>query len=245
MKPKVAFFDFASCEGCQLTVINLEEQVLKLIDIVDVVSFREAITDHSDDYDIAFVEGSIVRPIDEVRLKKIRENARVLVALGACATMGGVNAMRNNMSVEEAKEIVYGDNVPENEFFAAGPLKAVHQVVKVDFDLPGCPIDKTEFVTFVTSLLMGKTPKLPEYSVCVECKKNNVGCLFDEGRFCLGSISRAGCGAVCPANGTPCIGCRGPVDDPNTDSYAEVLEKHGFTIEDAKYLYKLFWSLEE
>ena len=118
MKPKVAFFDFASCEGCQLQVVNLEEKVLDLVDIVQVVSFREAMKEHSDDYDIAFVEGSIMRPMDEERLKKIRSNARILVALGACACLGGVNKLRNKWSVDDVKTEVYGDaQIEGNPYF--------------------------------------------------------------------------------------------------------------------------------
>jgi len=156
MKPKVAFFDFASCEGCQLQVINLEEPIVDLLEIVDVVSFREAMKEQSDGYDIAFIEGSIARPMDEERLKGIREKAKILVALGACACIGGVNALRNQFPVEEVKEMVYGANLTDNPYFDAFPLKAVDEVVKVDYYIRGCPIDRDEFCKVVTSLALGK-----------------------------------------------------------------------------------------
>jgi len=140
MKPKVAFFDFAGCEGCQLQVVNLEESILDLIDIVEVVSFREAMKEHSDDYDIAFIEGSIARPMDEERLRGIRSKAKILVALGACACMGGVNALRNQFPVNDLKKMVYGGADPKhienNPYFDIFPVKAVDEVVKVDYYIP-------------------------------------------------------------------------------------------------------------
>ena len=168
MKPRVAFFDFASCEGCQLQIANLEEEILDLISIVDVVSFREIMKEHSDDYDIAFVEGSIMRPIDADRLRKIRSNAKILVALGACATSGGINKIRNQWPAEEVKKEVYGDaDIEDNEFFDAFQTKAVNEVVPVDYYIYGCPIDRDEFKHVVTALALGKKPEIPNYPVCV------------------------------------------------------------------------------
>lgn len=245
MKPRVAFFDFASCEGCQLQVINLEESILDLIDAVDIVSFREAMKEHSDEYDIAFIEGSIARPMDAERLKGIREKARILVAIGACACIGGVNALRNQFSVEEVKKRVYANadvniNINGNPYFDAFPLKAVDEVVKVDYYIYGCPIDRDEFGKVVTALVLGKKPEIPNYPVCVECKKKENVCVFEEGKFCLGPVTRAGCNARCPTSEAGCEGCRGLLDDPNTDSELEVLQKYGLTLQDALDKFKLF-----
>ncbi|HIH98743.1 MAG TPA: NADH:ubiquinone oxidoreductase [Thermoplasmata archaeon] len=241
MKPRVAFFDFASCEGCQLQVINLEESILDLIEIVDVVSFREAMKEHSDRYDIAFIEGSIARPMDEKRLKRIRSKANVLVALGACACIGGVNALRNQFTEEEVKKKVYGNaRIGGNPYFNVFPLKAVDEVVKVDYYLHGCPIDRDEFAKVVTALALGKKPEIPNYPVCVECKAKGNVCVFEEGKFCLGPVTRAGCSARCPSNGSGCEGCRGLLDDPNTDSELEVLQKYGLTLKDALDKFKIF-----
>jgi coenzyme F420-reducing hydrogenase gamma subunit len=155
MKPKVAFFDFASCEGCQLQVVNLEEKILDLVDIVQVVSFREAMKEHSNDYDIAFVEGSIMRPMDEERLIRIRTNAKILVAIGACACSGGVNKLRNKWPLADVIAEVYGDaRIEGNPYFDVFPTKAVREVVAVDVYIPGCPIDRNEFAKTVTSLAM-------------------------------------------------------------------------------------------
>ena len=138
MKPKAAFFDFAGCEGDQLQIVNLEERLLDLLEQVDVVSFREAMKEHSDEYDIAFVEGSITRKSDEERLKEIRRNAKILVAIGACATMGGINAMKNLHDLDEVKEYVYGKDGADIETY---PTRPVYAVVKVDAFFHGCPIE--------------------------------------------------------------------------------------------------------
>ncbi|MCK4718722.1 MAG: NADH:ubiquinone oxidoreductase [Thermoplasmata archaeon] len=246
MKPRVAFFDFASCEGCQLQVVNLEESILDLISVVDVVSFREAMKEHSDEYDVAFIEGSITRPIDEERLKKIRGNAKLLVALGACACIGGVQGMSNEWSPEENKKEVYGDlpgyehTGDDNPFFEKPIHKAVNEVVKVDAYIPGCPIDRNEFAKIATAVLMGKTPKLPNYPVCVECKKNENICVFELGEFCLGPVTRAGCNAICPQYKSGCEGCRGFLDDPQTNAHKEVLEKYDVSVEEMLKRYNMF-----
>ena len=241
MKPKVAFFDFASCEGCQLQVVNLEEKILDLVDIVQVGSFREAMKEHSDDYDIAFIEGSIMRPMDEERLKRIRHNAKLVVALGACACIGGVNKLRNKWSVDDVKKEVYGDaEIEGNPYFDVFPTKAVNEVVAVDAYVPGCPINKNEFAKVVTSLAVGRKPKLPTYPVCVECKKNETVCVFELGQFCLGPITRAGCNAICPANGEGCDGCRGFLEDLRVTAMKDVLRKHNVTLDQMMKRFNLY-----
>ena len=235
MKPRVAFFDFASCEGCQLQIANLEEEILDLIEIVDVVSFREVMTEHSDDYDIAIVEGSIMRPMDEKRLRKIRRHAKILVALGACATIGGVNKIRNQWPVEQVKKEVYGDaDIKDNEFFDAFQTKSVNEVVPVDCYIHGCPITRDEFKQVITALALGKKPEVPNYPVCVECKKNENVCLFELGKFCIGPITRAGCNAICPTNGSPCDGCRGILQKPQIECIIDILEKYDLTYGEMK-----------
>ncbi len=241
MKPKVAFFDFASCEGCQLQIANLEEEVLKLIEIVEVVSFREVMKEHSDDYDIAFVEGSIQRPIDEERLKKIRENADVLIALGACAHLGGVQKLANQWTAREVTKEVYKDfDTTGNDFFDAYGAKALEEVVEVDYVIPGCPIDRNEFKRVVTTLVMGREPKLPNYPVCVECKKNENICVFELGQFCLGPVTRAGCNSACPNFKSACEGCRGFLDDPKMEAEKTVLEKYGVSVDDMLSAFNMF-----
>ncbi|HID72158.1 MAG TPA: hypothetical protein EYP29_05400 [Thermoplasmata archaeon] len=244
MKPRVAFFDFSSCEGCQLQVANLEEDIIDLSKIVEIVSFREVMKEHSDDYDIAFVEGSIMRPMDEKRLKKIREKAKILVALGSCAAFGGINKLRNQWSPEEVKKEVYGmakeEDIEGNPFFDVFETKAVGEVVKVDYFIPGCPIDRNEFAKVVTALVMGKKPNIPNYPVCVECKKNENICVFELGKFCLGPVTRAGCNAVCPTNENECEGCRGYIENPHIDAEKGVLEKYGLTVEEMLDRFNMF-----
>ena len=235
MKPKVAFFDFSSCEGCQLQIADLEEEILDLISIVDVVSFREVMKEHSDNYDIAIIEGSIMRPMDEQRLRKIRNNAKILVALGACATIGGINKIRNQWSPKEVLKEVYGNaDIGNNRYFEVSKTKAIDELVKVDYYIHGCPINRDEFKHVVTSLALGKTPEIPTYPVCVECKKNENICLFEQGKFCLGPITRAGCNSICPNNGSPCDGCRGILQKPDVDCVMELLKKYDLTYEELK-----------
>lgn len=242
MKPKIAFFDFASCEGCQLQVVNLEAEMLDVVGAVEIVQFREAMTEKSDDYAIAFVEGSITREKDIPRLKKIREQAAVLVALGACATIGGVNCLKNFQPLDEVRKYVYGDKAEWYETFAARPLAAV---VPVDYSIHGCPMHKEEFLKVVKALLLGKKPEIPNYPVCVECKRNGNVCVFELGMTCLGPVTRAGCGAWCPTYRDNCLGCRGLVPDPNTDAEKEVLKKHGLSVEEAIGQFRIFQGYAE
>ncbi len=235
MKPKVAFFDFASCEGCQLQIANLEEEVLDLIDIVDVVSFREVMKEHSDDYDIAIIEGSIMRPMDEERIRKIRSCAKILIAFGACACIGGVNKIRNQWSSEDVKKEVYGDaDIKDNEYFDVNKTKAVNEVVPVEYYIRGCPPTKDAIKRVLIPLALGKEPEIPNYPVCVECKKNENVCLFELGKFCLGPITRAGCNAICPSNGSACDGCRGLLKKPEVECVMDILKRYNLTYEELK-----------
>jgi sulfhydrogenase subunit delta len=230
-KPKVAFFDFACCEGCQLQIANLEEELIGLVGHVDVVEFREVLTGTAPAYDIAFIEGSITRPEDEARIKDIRNRSTLLVAFGACACTGGVNKLKNLRDLTTVRKDVYGDawNMPHLDTY---PTRAVHEVVKVDAFIPGCPINRQEFLAIVKTLLLGLAPKLPDYPVCVECKKKDNVCLYEQGITCLGPVARAGCDAICPSNGAACEGCRGSVPNPNKNSMKEVLAKHDVSLDD-------------
>ena len=235
MKPRVAFFDFSSCEGCQLQIADLEEEILDLIEIVDIVSFREVMKEHSDVYDIAVIEGSIMRPMDEQRLRKIRNNCKILIALGACATIGGINKIRNQWPTEKVVKEVYKDaDIKDNEFFNAFQTKAANEVVPVDYYIHGCPINRDEFKHVITSLALGKKPVIPNYPVCVECKKNENVCLFELGKYCIGPITRAGCGAICPTNGSPCDGCRGILSKPDVECVMDILQRYDLTYEELK-----------
>jgi coenzyme F420-reducing hydrogenase gamma subunit len=228
-KPKVAFFDFASCEGCQLTVVDALQTYPELLGAVEIVNFREASSRREDDYLIAFVEGSVTREQDEPRLKKIREQAAILVALGACAHTGCVNALKNLQPLDDVRKYVYGDKTEWYPTYAARPISAV---VQVDAVIPGCPIDRDEFVRVVKALLVGKKPPVPDYPVCVECKLKGNVCMFHIGKTCLGPVTRAGCGAICPTYGDSCEGCRGLIPNPNENAMKDVLDEAGLTVEE-------------
>lgn len=240
-KPRVAIFDFACCEGCQLQIVNFEEEILDLIGGVEVVEWREAMSEQSTEYDIAIIEGSITRPEDEEKIKIIRKRASILIAIGACATTGGINKLKNNFDLDEVRECVYGKDA-KMPHLNTGMTKAVDEVVKVDYKIHGCPIDNQEFAYAIRCLLMGKVPVIPDYPVCVECKAKENVCRWEYGEICLGPITRAGCGAKCPSASFRCFGCRGYIDNPNIDAAKEVMEKHGLTVEDLKSKMVLFGS---
>jgi coenzyme F420-reducing hydrogenase gamma subunit len=244
-KPKIAIFDFACCEGCQLQIVNLEEEILSLLGGADVVEWREAMSEKSDEYDIAVIEGSITRLEDEERLKLIRSRAKVLIALGACATIGGINKLKNNFDdLDEVKKCVYG-RAASKPHLHTGRIKAVNEVVQVDFYVHGCPIDRKEFTYIVRSLLMGKKPEIPDYPVCVECKAKGNPCLWQYDQVCLGPVIRAGCGARCPSNGFRCFGCRGYTSNPNVDAARDVINRYGLNVDDLKTKMVLFGSKQE
>ncbi len=243
MKPKVAFFDFSSCEGCQLEVINLDgQEVIDLINAVDIVNFREAKTEREDNYDIAFVEGSITRESEIPRIQKIRNQAKVLIALGACACIGGVNCLKNHLSMEEALRIVYGKDA---KYYDTIPARPINAVVPVDYYVRGCPPLTSEVLKVTKSLLLGKKPEIPGYPVCVECKMAGNICVFERGMTCLGPVTRAGCSAICVTSGRYCWGCRGLIDDPNLNSEKDILQKHGLTVEQAIEKFRIYDTYAE
>lgn len=224
-KPTAGFFSFGSCEGCQLQVLSLEDVLLDLLGAVEIVNFREAIDERGETYDLAFVEGSVVRPEDIEELQQIRKRAKILIAIGACACLGGVNAIRNKRSTSELAKEVYGGR-QDGVFKTLGEAAPLRSVVKVDYEVRGCPIDRTEFLESLRSLLAGTTPSVPPFAVCVQCTMRGTACLLGRHIPCLGAVSRAGCYAVCPAYGAPCEGCRGFHDAPNFEALGEAFFRH-------------------
>jgi sulfhydrogenase subunit delta len=240
-KPKIAFFDFTSCEGCQLTVVDSLQTHPELLEVVDIVQFREAMSEKGEDYLVAFIEGSCTRQSDEARLKKIRQQAGLVVALGACAHLGGVNALKSLHPLDEVRKYVYGDKADWYETYDTRPIEAV---IPVDFAIPGCPIDRNEFITVVKALLLGKKPPIPDYPVCVECKLKENICLFTLGKVCMGPVSRAGCNAICPTYGQSCEACRGFISHPNESSMRNVLEENGLSVEAVTSMYTMFTAYQ-
>lgn len=236
-KVKISFHDFTGCEGCQLQVLNCEDELLDILGAVDIVQFREAIDNREWECDIAFIEGAFSRESDRERLQKIRDNAKVVVAIGACACTGGLNVLKNFRGVEESMKVVYGDKA---KWYETRDVHPIADVIKVDHEIPGCPPSKLEFLELVKTMLAGRTWKLPDYPVCVECKLKENVCLWHKGQYCMGVVARAGCGAWCPSFGGRCYACRGLISQPNNDAAKDVLDEFGLTLEQVMAEYRLF-----
>jgi len=216
-KPKLAVWKFASCDGCQLALLNCEDELLAVAGQVDIAYFPEASrAKMKGPYELSLVEGSITTPHDVELIQKVRRVSKHLVTIGACATAGGIQALRNFKDVQEFVSIVYA--APEYiETLATSTPIADH--VHVDFELRGCPINKEQLLEVVSAFLNGRKPNVPPYSVCIECKRRGTVCVMvAHGTPCLGPVTQAGCGAICPAYHRGCYGCFGPMETPNTDS---------------------------
>jgi coenzyme F420-reducing hydrogenase gamma subunit len=222
-RPRIAVFDFTCCEGCELQLTNKEETLVDFLEAIEVVSFREASSARGQDYDIALVEGAISRADEVTRLSAIRDRAKVLVAFGSCAVFGGVNRLKDAFDPAQANREVYGE-LPKETL----PIRAVKEVVKVDLEIPGCPVNKAEVERIVQHLALEVPYEFPVYPVCVECKQRFTTCAFEHGRLCLGPITRAGCEAPCPAGGLACWGCRGPATDANMKEFFSLARARGF-----------------
>lgn len=220
-KPRIAFFDFMCCEGCQLTVLELGEKLLDILEVADVVTWREVMSGESESYDIAFCEGSIYGKEDLERIKKIRATARVLVSLGTCACIGCHNALRNVWPAEESLKIVYGSKA---KYFESGLARPVTELVPVDYQVQGCPASMPELIAVFKHILSGQEYHPPNRPVCVECKLNDNLCVYEKGIVCLGPVTCCGCNAICTSYGDPCRGCRGLVDEANLASTVKVLK---------------------
>lgn len=223
-KPKIAIFDFTGCEGCELQLVNKEDTLVDFLNAFDLIRFREASSAAGDAYDIALVEGAISRPDEIKRIKTIREQAGLVVALGSCACFGGVNTLKNNFDLKAANQEVYGDAAKETM-----PARALRKVVPVDFEIPGCPVSKAEVESVVRHLVWDMPFRFPSYPVCVDCKQRFTTCVYEKGQLCLGPITKGGCGAPCPAGGLGCWGCRGPAVEPNYESFFQIVENKGFS----------------
>jgi len=239
-KPKVAVFDFTGCEGCELQLVNKEDTLLDFLTAIDLRGFREASSVINEDYDIALVEGSITRDDEIKRIEKIRSKAKVLVAMGSCACFGGVNQMKNVFDLKKANTEVYGDK-PKDTVKA----KALKEVVKVDLNIPGCPISKAEVESIIKHLVWGMPLSFPVYPVCLECKQRFTTCMFEKGQLCLGPITMAGCNAPCPAGGLGCWGCRGPARDPNYESFFTIARERGFSPVEVNERLNFFGGFQE
>jgi coenzyme F420-reducing hydrogenase gamma subunit len=223
-KPKLAVYKFASCDGCQLTLLDCEDELLAVAEAVDIAYFLEARTQESPGpYDVGLVEGSVTTAHDAERIKEIRKQCKFLVTIGACATSGGIQALRNWASVDDFISQVYAHPEYITTLQTSTPIT---DHVNVDFELRGCPISKQQLIELVSALLCGRKPRVPSYSVCVECKQRSTVCVaVAQGIACMGPVTQAGCGAICPAYNRDCFGCYGPKERANlvslTGHYAD------------------------
>lgn len=240
MKPRVGIFGLSGCFGEQIVILNCEDQLLALAGAVEFADFLTAssVNDTTGPLDVAFVEGSVGSGREEDALRRIRERAGLLVAIGSCACFGGVAAAWNGAARDAAAFEIYGE--------AAGgydrrPHRPLRDFVRVDAAIPGCPIEKDEFLQAVACLLNGDLPLPFTYPVCAECRMKEQECLLlAYGIHCSGPVTAGGCGARCPGFNSPCIGCRGPADDANIASMEAIITKAGYTVDDFRRRQRLF-----
>lgn len=218
-RPKLAVWKFSSCDGCQLSLLNCEDELLPLLGEVELAYFLEASRATSPGpYDLSLVEGSISTPADAARIQEVRGQSRFLVTIGACATAGGIQALRNFRDVEAFKRIVYATPAFIDTLATSTPI-AAH--VRVDYELHGCPINRAQLLEVLNAFLHARRPNVPGHSLCVECKLGGTACVMvAHGTPCLGPVTRAGCGALCPRYHRGCYGCFGPMEAPNVPALA-------------------------
>ncbi|MEU5930518.1 oxidoreductase [Streptomyces antimycoticus] len=247
-RPSLAVWKFASCDGCQLTLLDCEDELLPLTDRVRITHFLEmssaedsrepATLAGAGPYDLSLVDGSITTAEDVRRIHRIRRISRRLVTIGACATAGGIQALRNFADVEEFRAAVYASPEYIATLDTSTPISA-H--VPVDFELRGCPIDRGQLLEVITAFLAGRKPNVSGHSVCFECKRRGTTCItVAQGIPCLGPVTHAGCGALCPAYGRGCYGCFGPMVQPNLEAMVRELRHDGMTERDIVRVFRTF-----
>ena len=238
-KPKLAVWKFASCDGCQLSLLDCEDELLSLAGEIDIAYFVEATSGNVEGpYDLSLVEGSITTEHDAERIQRVRSASRALVTIGACATSGGIQALRNFGDVREFTSAVYASPEFISTLATSTPISA-H--VPVDFELHGCPINKRQLLEVISAFLHGRRPGIPSTSVCTECKRRGTVCVMvAHGTPCLGPVTHAGCGALCPTYNRGCYGCFGPKETPNTVSLTRQLEVLGMGERDVERVYHTF-----
>lgn len=243
-KPKLAVWKFASCDGCQLSLLDCEDELLAVAGSVELAYFPEATRAVSKGpYDISLVEGSITTPHDAERILRIRRVSKALITIGACATAGGIQALRNYADVDDYKRIVYAH--PEY-LVTLRDSAPISQYVHVDFELRGCPVNKYQLLEVLNAYLNQRKPNTPQHSVCNECKRRSTSCVMvTQGIPCLGPVTQAGCGAICPAYQRGCYGCFGPAESPNTSSLSVWWKGLGVSDSDLVRAYRTYNSASE
>lgn len=243
MKPRLAVHKFASCDGCQLALLNAGEDLLQLSKHVDIVHFAEAGPVNPDsNVDIAVVEGSISTPHDAERIKKIRDNSNYVITIGACATSGGLQALRNFADVGEWTSAIYAKPQYIQTLAHSDPIR---EHIHVDFELWGCPVNTRQVLNAIRDLLSGVVPKDESDKVCQECKRRNYSCVVvSQGLPCLGPVTRTGCGALCPGLGRECYGCYGPAENCNSEALATQFKSLGLSPADIVKRFRFLHSTD-
>jgi coenzyme F420-reducing hydrogenase gamma subunit len=238
-KPKLAVWKFSSCDGCQLSLLDCEDELLGLAQTVEIAYFLEATRAQvRGPYDISLVEGSVTTPEDVERIRKVRHQSRFLVTIGACATAGGIQALRNFKDVDQFVNAVYAHPEYIETLATSTPIE---NHVAVDFELRGCPINKAQLLETLSAFLGGRRPNVPRHSQCIECKQTGTVCVMvSQGIPCLGPVTQAGCGNLCPTCNRGCYGCFGPQETPNTASLSERFAALGMAPRALKHLYRLY-----
>ena len=238
-RPRLAVFKFASCDGCQLTLLDCEDELLAIADAVEIAYFVEARSQMLDGpYEVTLVEGSITTDEEIQRIKEVRRKSQLLVSIGACATAGGIQALRNWTEVDNYVQTVYARPEYIDTLDRSRPIS---DFVHVDFELRGCPINKGQLIELVTSLLIGRKPRVPKHSVCLDCKRRGTVCVMvAQGIPCLGPATQSGCNALCPAYNRGCYGCFGPTDPVNPNSLGDLFIELGLSRQDVSRSFRSF-----
>lgn len=238
-KPKLAVWKFASCDGCQLSLLDCEDEIFAVAGAVEIAMFLEATrTELEGPYDVSLVEGSITTPHDAERIREIRRQSKILITIGACATSGGIQALRNFRDVKDFVSTVYAHSDYIDTLATSTPIS---DHVPVDFELRGCPVNKQQLLEMLAAFLAGRKPGIANHSVCVECKQRGHVCVMvAHGTPCLGPVTHAGCGAICPGVDRGCYGCFGPMESPNVDALRPWLKKLGMDQQAISRLYGTF-----
>ncbi|MFC1672724.1 oxidoreductase [Pseudomonadota bacterium] len=243
-RPKLAVWKFSSCDGCQLSLLDCEDELLAVVDQVEIAYFLEATRAHiKGPYDISLVEGSITTPEEEMRIHKIRKQSKILITIGACATAGGIQALRNFKNVDDFVSAVYAHPQYIETLNKSTPIQ---DHVRVDLELRGCPISKTQLLEVLSATLAGRKPDVPTHSQCIECKMTGTPCVMvTRGEACLGPVTQAGCGNVCPTCTRACFGCFGPKETPNTSALTARFKDGGLDKRKRRHLFRSFAAYAE
>jgi coenzyme F420-reducing hydrogenase gamma subunit len=238
-KPKLAVWKFASCDGCQLSLLDCEDELLGLAEAIEIAYFLEATSGTvRGPYDLSLVEGSITTVEDAARIQRVRKASKRVVTIGACATAGGIQALRNFRDVREFLSAVYATPEYVSTLATSTPIS---EHIEVDFELRGCPIDKRQLLEVIQAFLNGRRPAIPATSVCTECKRRGTVCVtVAHGTPCLGPVTHAGCGAICPAYNRGCYGCFGPMESPNIAALTRRLHLLGMDERDLGRVFQTF-----